>query len=43
MRGANDPQLLPGGLIDPMLKTITFATGDTPLARLHYYATHPQR
>jgi hypothetical protein len=24
------------------LKTVTFARGDKPLARLHYYATHPQ-
>ncbi len=33
---------LPEGLVDPMLQTITFAQGDRPLARLHYYATHPQ-
>ena len=33
---------LPEGTIDPMLKTITFARGDKPLVRLHYYATHPQ-
>lgn len=32
----------PEGLIDPYLKTITFASGKKPLARLHYYATHPQ-
>lgn len=32
----------PEGDIDPMLKTITFARGDQPLARLHFYATHPQ-
>ena len=25
-----------------MLKTVTFAQGDRPLVRLHYYATHPQ-
>ncbi len=39
-----DPKLieLPEGLIDPYLKTLTFALGDKPLARLHYYATHPQ-
>ncbi len=30
------------GLIDPMLKTITFARGGKALARLHYYASHPQ-
>lgn len=33
---------LPEGFIDPHLKTITFAQGETPIARLHYYATHPQ-
>ena len=32
----------PEGRIDPMLKTVTFACGDRPLVRLHYYATHPQ-
>jgi len=39
-----DPKLraMPEGPIDPMLKTITFARGDKPIARLHYYATHPQ-
>jgi hypothetical protein len=25
-----------------MVKTVTFARGERPLARLHYYATHPQ-
>ncbi len=42
--GGRNPALaaLPEGLIDPMLKTITFAQGDKPLVRLHYYATHPQ-
>jgi hypothetical protein len=42
--GCTDPALqrAPEGLIDPMLKTITLARGDKPLARLHYYATHPQ-
>lgn len=33
---------LPEGKIDPWLKTVTFARGDKPLVRLHYYATHPQ-
>ena len=33
---------LPEGLIDPLLKTVTFARGDKPVVRLHYYATHPQ-
>jgi len=39
-----DPELRaePDGYIDPMLKTVTFAKGDRPLVRLHYYATHPQ-
>jgi hypothetical protein len=30
------------GIIDPLLKTITFARGDQPLVRLHFYACHPQ-
>ena len=29
------------GLIDPFLKTLSFWDGDTPIAALHYYATHP--
>jgi hypothetical protein len=39
-----DPRMraLPEGKIDPYVKTITFARGDKPLVRLHYYATHPQ-
>jgi hypothetical protein len=45
MRGSasKDAELraLPEGLIDPMLKTISFWNGDTKLAALHYYATHP--
>lgn len=32
----------PEGDLDPMLKTITFAHGDKPIARLHFYASHPQ-
>lgn len=42
--GAKDPAMAaaPEGDIDPNLRTITFANGDTPLARLHFYATHPQ-
>ena len=42
--GAKNPRLaeMPEGDIDPMLKTITFARGKKVLARLHYYATHPQ-
>ncbi len=39
-----DPKLTeaPEGLIDPFVKTITFAQDGKPIARLHYYATHPQ-
>jgi len=39
-----DPQIrdLPEGLIDPLLRTVTFASDDQPIVRLHYYATHPQ-
>ncbi len=39
-----DPELaaMPEGGIDPMLRTITLASGNKPLVRLHYYATHPQ-
>ena len=33
---------LPEGIIDPFVKTITFANGSKPIVRLHYYATHPQ-
>jgi len=42
--GAKDKAMAeaPEGDIDPLLKTITFARGDKPLVRLHYYATHPQ-
>ena len=31
----------PEGTIDPWLKTLSFWEGDTPLAALHCYATHP--
>ena len=39
-----DPAMaaLPEGPIDPMIKTIAFAAAGKPLARLYYYATHPQ-
>ncbi len=42
--GARNPEMaeLPEGFIDPILKTVTFARGEKALARLHYYATHPQ-
>ncbi len=38
-----DPRLraLPEGLIDPWLKTISFWDGDTPVAALSCYSTHP--
>jgi len=32
----------PEGLIDPMLRTVTFFEGEEPIVRLHYYASHPQ-
>jgi len=32
----------PEGRIDPWLKTVTLYDGETPLVRLHYYASHPQ-
>jgi len=32
----------PEGLIDPWLKTVTFYDGETPIVRMHYYASHPQ-
>ncbi len=42
--GGKSPELaaLPEGKIDPYLKTLTFAQGERPIARLHYYAVHPQ-
>jgi len=41
--GSKDPVLraLPEGLIDPLLKTVSFWKGEKKLAALHYYATHP--
>lgn len=40
----HEPELIaaPEGIIDPWLRTITFFDGERPLARLHYYASHPQ-
>jgi hypothetical protein len=32
----------PEGTIDPWLKTVTLYDQETPLVRLHYYASHPQ-
>jgi hypothetical protein len=31
----------PEGLVDPILRTLSFWDGNTPLAALSYYATHP--
>jgi len=31
----------PEGLIDPVLRTLSFWKGEKPLAALHFYATHP--
>jgi hypothetical protein len=31
----------PEGLIDPWLRTLSFWSGETAVAALHYYATHP--
>jgi len=32
----------PEGVIDPILKMLTFYNGDQPIVSLSYYATHPQ-
>jgi len=32
----------PEGRIDPWLKTVSLYDGETPLVRMHYYASHPQ-
>lgn len=32
----------PRGLVDPILRTVTLFDGQTPLVRMHYYASHPQ-
>lgn len=42
--GAKDPKMaaLPEAPIDPMIRTLTFASKGKPVARMHYYATHPQ-
>lgn len=42
--GGKDPAMaaLAEGPIDPRLRTVTFASRGRPLARLHFYATHPQ-
>jgi hypothetical protein len=43
MSKCKDPALrsAPDGLIDPLLKTISFWNEDKPVVALHYYATHP--
>ncbi len=40
----NDPVLIaaPEGLIDPWMRTVTLFHRQNPIARLHYYASHPQ-
>ncbi len=42
--GGKDAEMaaLPEGAVDPYLRTITFASRGRPVARLHFYATHPQ-
>ena len=42
--GGKDAEMaaLPEGAVDPHLRTVTFASRGRPLARLHFYATHPQ-
>lgn len=37
-----EAQAAPEGVIDPVLKLLSFWDGDTPVACLTYYATHPQ-
>jgi hypothetical protein len=41
---AKDPliRMAPEGTIDAFLRTVSFYEGSAPVARLHYYATHPQ-
>lgn len=45
MRGSSckDPELIamPEGLIDPMLKTVAFYSGEEKVVSCHYYACHP--
>ena len=44
MSSSRDPRAKEAdeGTIDPVLKLVSFWNGDTPLACLTYYATHPQ-
>lgn len=37
-----EAQAAPEGVIDPMLKLLSFWDGETPVVCLTYYATHPQ-
>jgi len=41
---STDPEAIaaPEGVIDPVLRTVSFWNGAKPLAALTYYATHPQ-
>ncbi len=45
MRGSacRDPELiaLPEGLIDPLLKTVAYYSGNEKIVACHYYASHP--
>ncbi|MAV38677.1 MAG: hypothetical protein CMJ59_24840 [Planctomycetaceae bacterium] len=41
-KSAPELRLLPEGLIDPWVRTISFEDGDRPIVQLHYYASHPQ-
>ena len=44
LSSTKNPKLrdMPEGNIDPLLRTVTLARSGKPLARMHYYATHPQ-
>ncbi|MBI3736390.1 hypothetical protein HY256_07740, partial [Candidatus Sumerlaeota bacterium] len=37
-----DVRAAPEGKIDPWLRSLTFFSGDKPIAQVHFYATHPQ-
>lgn len=41
---SRDPAAIaaPEGVIDPVIKLVSFWDGDTPIASVTYYATHPQ-
>ncbi len=44
MSSTTDPaqHSAPEGLVDGYVRTVSFLEDDSPVARLHYYATHPQ-